>query len=125
MERGNPTQKERSVLIFENEGKQKKGKWISFIRLNFWEANTNKKNGKNEENEERKWDIFLFGTDLGFGGKYIYVRKKFWEGLGRKAQEQKKSNCNRVCLGMFLVILGILTHIRFLCMFVFEYLIYC
>ena len=68
MERGNPTQKERSVLIFENEGKQKKGKWISFIRLNFWEANTNKKNGKNEENEERKWDIFLFGTDLGFEG---------------------------------------------------------
>ena len=37
----------------------------------------------------------------------------------------EESNCNQGCPGMLLVILGIITHIRFLRAFVSEYLIYC
>ena len=39
--------------------------------------------------------------------------------LRKNTEEREMIKCNRVCLGMFLVTLGILTHIRFLRMFVF------
>ena len=53
------------------------------------------------------------------------------EFLGREDRLKEKhkgigenSNCNQGCPGMLLVTLGILTHIRFLRLFVSEYLIY-
>ena len=50
----------------------------------------------------------------------------FFEGLGGKAHKSGKGVIAlKVLPSTFLVILGILTHVRFLHVFVSEYLIYC
>ena len=88
----------RLIQIQKNKDSGKKGE-----RTNEWE----KKGGKKKKEDSRSFFFFL---------------GRFWE---KSTEEQEMSNCSRVCPSMFLVTLGILTHIRFLCMFVFEYLIYC
>ena len=44
---------------------------------------------------------------------------------GEAQRKQKKSNCNQGRPGMLLITLEILAHIRFLRVFVYEYLMYC
>ena len=46
--------------------------------------------------------------------------------LGKKStQERERGDCSQGSSGTVLVILGILTHVRFLHVFVSKYLIYC
>ena len=60
-------------------------------------------------------------------GRLIYIRERgiFWDGffqeivLRKSKEKREKSKSSRVHLGMFLVTLEILTHIRFLRIFVF------
>ena len=61
---------------------------------------------------------------------WVWRRGGIFRGRGDRLEEKhkgsgEKSNFNQGCLGMLLVTLGILTHIRFLRVFVSEYLIYC
>ena len=65
-------------------------------------------------------------------GANIYVRKDAenvgcFDCLGRKKTHKngKRVIATKVLPGTFLVILGILTHVRFLHVFVSEYLIFC
>ena len=44
---------------------------------------------------------------------------------GEAQRKQEKSNCNQGRPGMLLITLEILTHVRFLRVFVYDYLMYC
>ena len=57
--------------------------------------------------------------------KEVILREKKIGGfLGETQRKREMSNCNQGCPSMLLVILGILTHIRFLRVFISKYLMY-
>ena len=100
---------------------------ISFFRrithiLFPWGIGHKREENKKEKKKGRNEGIFLqqiWGVLL--EGWYIYVREErekrriFLDGQGQKsARRWKRSNCNRLCPGMLLVTLGVLTHIWFL-----------
>ena len=57
---------------------------------------------------------------------FFYWEKRFFDRLEEKHKGiEEESNCNQGWPGMLLITLEILTHIRFLRVFVYEYLMYC
>ena len=60
------------------------------------------------------------------GGSFFDWERRFFDRLEEKHKGiEEESNCNQGWPGMLLITLEILTHIRFLRVFVYEYLMYC